>query len=198
MKLARRLLFACGIACIVTAVCAATRAADTVSLAGDWRFEVADAKAAPYARNLTGTIHLPGTMDDAGLGPKNASPPTLEGPRRLYNYAGPAWYQRDVEIPNAWQGKRVTLFLERCRWVTTVWLDDKRIQFTDDSLISPHIYRFRHRHCAGQAPTDDLRGQHRRNSISAIFVSALFGGTWGNMNGIVGRHRAGRHTAGVD
>ena len=45
-------------------------------------------------------------MDDAGLGPKNTKPPTLEGLYRLYDYAGPAWYQRDIEIPSAWQGKR--------------------------------------------------------------------------------------------
>ena len=111
--------------------------------------------------------------------------PTLAGPYRLYDYAGPAWYQRDIEIPAAWQGKRVTLFLERCRWVTTVWLDDKRIG-SQDSLIAPHVYDFG----AGVAP-----GKHRLticvdNTVKINlggFVSALFGGTWGNMNGIIGR-----------
>ena len=34
---------------------------------------------------------------------------------------------------------RVTLFLERGRWVTTVWLDAKLIG-TQDSLSVPHIY----------------------------------------------------------
>ena len=56
-------------------------------------------------RDLTGKIRLPGTIDDAGLGPKNTKPPTLEGPYRLYDYAGPAWYQRDIDIPASWQGK---------------------------------------------------------------------------------------------
>jgi hypothetical protein len=72
----------------------------------------------------------------------------------------------------------VTLFLESCRWVTTVWLDDKRIG-SQDSLISPHVYDFG----TGLAP-----GKHRLticgDNIVKIdfgrFVSALFGGTWGN------------------
>ena len=35
----------------------------------------------------------------------------------------PAWYQREIAIPDTWQGKRITLFLERCHWETQVWLD---------------------------------------------------------------------------
>ena len=160
-------------------------AGETVSLAGEWRFQIAGADAQGYARELPETIRLPGTIDDAGLGPKNTKAPTLEGPYRLSDYAGPAWYQRDIEIPSAWAGKRVTLFLERCRWVTTVWLDDKRIG-SQDSLIAPHVYDFG----TGVTP-----GRHRLticvdNTVKlklGKFVSALFGGTWGNMNGVIGR-----------
>ena len=118
----------------------ATHAAEPVSLAGDWRFRIDQQKVGVaerwFAAALAGEqrIKLPGTMDDAGLGPKNIKPPTLEGPYRLYDYAGPAWYQREIDIPANWQGQRVTLLLERCRWVTSVWLDEKEIG-TRDSLI---------------------------------------------------------------
>lgn len=157
----------------------------TVSLAGRWRFEIAGTNFHGFDRELPGFIRLPGTIDDAGLGPRNTNAPTLEGPYRLYDYAGPAWYQRDIEIPASWQGQRVTLFLERVRWVTRVWLDDKYIG-TQDSLIAPHVYDFG----TGVTP-----GKHRLaicvdNTVKinlGRFVSALFGGTWGNMNGIVGR-----------
>ena len=171
-------------------------AEDTQSLAGSWRFQIAGADAGLFAAALPGDtkIRLPGTMDDAGLGPKNTKPPTLEGPYRVHDYAGPAWYQREIEIPADWtgkmgksgrSGKRVTLFLERCRWVTTVWLDDKRIG-SQDSLITPHVYDLG----ANLKP-----GKHRLtlcvdNSLKFVlgkFVSALFGGTWGNMNGVIGR-----------
>ena len=169
----------------------AARAQESRSLAGPWRFQLDSRKAGLdakwYANPLAGdiTIKLPGTMDDAGLGPKNAKPPTLEGPYRLYDYAGPAWYQRDIDMPTAWQGKSLTLFLERCRWVTSVWLDDRFIG-TRDSLIAPHSYDF------GTAITP---GTHRLticvdNTVKTDlgkFVSAMFGGTWGNMNGIIGR-----------
>jgi hypothetical protein len=164
---------------------ASVNAANVIPLAGEWRFEIAGTNAAAYAHDLPGTIQLPGTIDDAGLGPKNTNAPTLIGPYRLNHYAGPAWYQRDIEIPVGWAGKRVTLFLERCRWVTTVWLDGKRIG-TQDSLIAPHVYDF---------GIDVTPGKHRLticvdNTVKIVlgnFVSALFGGTDGNMNGIVGR-----------
>ena len=162
----------------------ALHAIETISLSGEWRFAITT-NAAVLPHVFPGTIHLPGTMDDAALGPKNAKPVTLEGPYRIFDYAGPAWYQRDIEIPADWREKRVTLFLERCRWVTTVWLDDKRIG-SQDSLIAPHIYDFG----TGVKP-----GKHRLticvdNTVKinlGKFVSALFGGTWGNMNGIIGR-----------
>ena len=159
--------------------------AEPLSLAGSWRCEIAPADSAGYARELGGTIQLPGTIDAAGIGPKNTKPPTLAGPYRIYDYAGPVWYQREVEIPASWQGKRVTLFLERCRWVTRVWLDGKPFGMRD-SLIAPHVYDFG----IGVAP-----GKHRLticvdNTVKidmGVFVSALFGGTTGNLNGIVGR-----------
>ena len=163
----------------------AAAAANGLSLAGDWRFEIAGATEGAFARELKGTIRLPGTMDDAGLGPKNTKEPTLEGPYRNFDYAGPAWYQRTIDIPAVWSGKRVSLFLERCRWVTSVWLDERFIG-SQDSLSAPHVYDFG----IAIAP-----GPHRLtvcvdNTVKlnlGKFVSALFGGTWGNMNGIIGR-----------
>lgn len=181
--LLRRAVQAFALAAGFTALTAT--AGETVPLAGDWRFEIAGTNAAGFTRALPGKIKLPGTIDDARLGPLNTKPPTLEGPYRLSDYAGPAWYQRDIEIPTAWSGQRVTLFLERCRWVTTVWLDDKRIG-SQDSLIAPHVYDF---------GTGVVPGKHRLticvdNTVKinlGKFVSVLFGGTWGNMNGIIGR-----------
>ena len=185
----RRFTSSCFAFIAALAWAATATAAQPISLAGEWRFEIADTNAPAFARELPGKIRLPGTMDDAGLGPKNTKAPTLEGPYRLYDYAGPAWYQRDLDVPAAWQGQRVTLFLERCRWVTSVWLDDRYIG-TQDSLIAPHFYDFG----TGVAP-----GKHRLticvdNTVKinlGRFVSALFGGTWGNMNGIVGRIELG-------
>ena len=54
-------------------------------------------------------------------------------------YAGAAWYQRDVEIPKDWQGRRVVLRLERPHWETRVWLDGTLVG-SNDSLSTPHEY----------------------------------------------------------
>ena len=167
----------------------------TSGLAGQWRFRADEQKVGVtekwFAGDLTGQqrIRLPGTMNDAGLGLKNTAPPTLRGPYYPHCWEGVAWYQRNVEVPAAWRGRRLTLLLERCRWFTTVWLDDKCIG-TRDSLIAPHMYDFG----TGVAP-----GKHRLtirvdNTVKldlGLFVSALFGGTWGNLNGIIGRIELG-------
>lgn len=164
---------------------------ETRSLEGTWRFQLDEQRTGIaqkwYGNALSGdtSIKLPGTMDDAGLGPRNTNSPTLAGPYRLYDYAGPAWCQREIEIPATWRDQRLLLFLERCRWVTRIWIDERFVG-TQDSLIAPHVYDLG----TGIAP-----GKHRLtlcvdNAVKldmGPFVSALFGGTPGNMNGIIGR-----------
>jgi hypothetical protein len=55
------------------------------------------------------------------------------------HYVGPAWYQREIEIPASWSGQSVKLFLERCHWETIVWIDGKKVGM-NNSLSTPHIY----------------------------------------------------------
>jgi hypothetical protein len=55
------------------------------------------------------------------------------------HYKGPAWYQKQVDIPSNWAGKRITLFLERCHWETKVWVDGTPVG-TRDSLCTPHLH----------------------------------------------------------
>jgi beta-galactosidase/beta-glucuronidase len=69
--------------------------------------------------------------------PGNVKVPYLSQPIR--HYLGVAWYQRDIEIPPAWAGKRVTLHLERTRWRTDVWLGN-RLVGSDKSLVAPHDF----------------------------------------------------------
>lgn len=100
------------------------------------------------------------------------------------HYIGAAWYSREFEIPDAWAGKRISLFLERCHWESRLWINGKPIG-TQNSLATPHIYEL-----DGLAP-----GKHRlvlRIDNSEIVnlgknphsVSEQTAGTW---NGIVGR-----------
>ena len=115
----------------------------TLSLDGQWRFSLDTNKEGIqkeyFNRELPKRIELPGSTDQAHFGTPNSAKPSLDGLFRLYAYEGPAWYQRDIEIPKAWRGKQVTLFLERSHWDTRVRLDTRYIG-TQDSLIAPHVY----------------------------------------------------------
>jgi len=55
------------------------------------------------------------------------------------HYVGPAWYQRQINIPKSLADMRITLFIERCHWESRVWIDDKPAGI-QDSLSTPHVY----------------------------------------------------------
>ncbi|HET7623675.1 MAG TPA: beta-glucuronidase, partial [Verrucomicrobiae bacterium] len=197
-------------------VCNRSSAADSVSLAGNWRFAL-DASDSGirdkwFDRDLTDKIALPGILQAQGYGKEisvetpwvlslydplwflradysaytnagNVKVPFLSQPPR--HYLGAAWYQRDIEIPPDWKGRRVVLFLERPHWESRVWLDDTLIG-TNNSLCAPHEYELG----VGIAP-----GKHRLTvrvdnrmimayRPDAHSVSDSLGGAW---NGIVGK-----------
>ncbi len=160
-----------------------------ISLAGTWRFRLDPNKVGIdqqwYATRLPQEIKLPGTTDEAKLGLPNTAKPTLDDLYRTNVYTGPAWYQRDIEIPAGWQGKRVELSLERVHWETRVWLDGREIGM-QDSLIAPQVHDLG----MGIAPGKHsltIRVDNTPKFNLGGFVSILFGGTFTNLNGIVGR-----------
>ena len=79
----------------------------------------------------------PAALRDHFSQPGRVEVPFLSQPPR--HYLGAAWYQRDVNIPASWQGRHVTLFLERPHWKSTVWLDGTKIG-SGDSLCAPHQF----------------------------------------------------------
>lgn len=120
-----------------------------------------------FARDLSLRIQLPGVLQAQGFGdeisvdtpwvaalprdmrwyllpqyraytePGHVKMPYLSQPVR--HYLGVAWYQRDLDIDDSWKGKRVVLSLERPRWETTLWVDDRRLG-SNRSLVAPHVY----------------------------------------------------------
>jgi beta-galactosidase len=168
-----------------------------------------------FAKNLTANTHiaLPGILQTQGYGdeitaetkfiaalprdmawyklpqyrpytkPGHVEVPYLSQPIR--HYLGVAWYQRDLEIPVAWKGKRVALHLERTRWMTTAFVDDKQID-SCRSLVAPHDYDLgiltpgKHR-LTIKIDNSMLNPPYRYDGHG---VSDGEGGTW---NGIVGR-----------
>ena len=119
-----------------------------------------------FDHTLPDKIQLPGSLPAQGIGDdittntpwvggvkgspwftapeyaKYRQPPNVKVPFWLQPdkyYKGVSWYQRDIEIPKNWSGKRVVLSLERAHWETSVWADGQFIG-TNDSLSTPHEY----------------------------------------------------------
>lgn len=117
---------------------------------------------------FNGTIHLPGTTSQAGKGepcavpailphlpPENFNPDKGLLFGRRTNYAlidlplmhlqqrfsciGPAWYRREVEIPENWTNQDVQLSLERVIWKSQAWVNGQYVG-ARNSLTTPHRY----------------------------------------------------------
>ena len=114
--------------------------------------------------------------------PGNVKVPFWLQPEKYY--AGVAWYQRDIEIPKSWDGKRVVLSLERPHWETRVWLDDKLIG-TNDSLATPHEYDLGQPAPGGHTLT--IRVDNRMIIDIGENSHAISDHTQGDWNGIVGK-----------
>lgn len=112
-----------------------------IPLAGTWRFQLdADGvgvKEKWQAKPLTDQVQLPGTTDENKKGTLLDARPA-DRLARVWSWVGPAWYQREVTIPESWAGKRVTLFFERTK-NTRVWVDDSLVG-RQDSLSAPQVF----------------------------------------------------------
>ena len=121
-------------------LCGAEPAA--VSLAGTWRFQLDSRDSGErerwFDRALPLAIHLPGSTDQARFGEETTGV-THGMLSRVYKYIGPAWYQREIEIPAAWADAEVELVLERVLWQSKVWVDG-RPAGVEDSLGTPHAH----------------------------------------------------------
>jgi hypothetical protein len=177
--------------------------AAVISLAGEWQFQL--------DHGLSGTIKLPGTLPGQGIGDevtldtkwiggiidksffdapeyeKYRKPGNIKAPFWLQPdkyYAGVASYQRDIEIPKAWEGQMVELSLERPHWETRVWVDDKPFG-SNNSLATPHDYDL------GLLPPGKHTLKIQVDNRMVIDIGenshSVSDHTQGNWNGIVGK-----------
>ena len=189
MKIARLLFPVCA-ACAV----AAASGDDAMSIAGRWRFALGD------ATNCTDTIALPSTTDIARKGDGRIKGVEVEKidpmrddasvqnrltrhPTRRFPYVGKATYEREIEIPVAWVGRRIELFLERTK-VVDVHLDGTRFG-RSDTLAAPAVIELPH----GTAPgrhTLRLVVDNRRGTVP-VSGHQTSDDTQTNWNGVMGR-----------
>jgi beta-galactosidase len=132
-------------------------------------------------------------LQSAELRAKFSAPGRVEVPflsQPPKHYLGAAWYQRDLNLPAGWSGRRIGLFLERAHWETTVWLNDRKLG-SNNSLVAPHEYDLglvapgRHRLTIRvdnrQIVRDPVYDFHQ---VDAHAISDALGAAW---NGLVGR-----------
>lgn len=164
-----------------------------------------------FARDLDGAVKLPGSLavqrigDEVGTNTAwtggindrswfeapeyakyreagNVKIPFWLQPERVY--VGAAWYQRDVEVPEAWRGRRIVLSMERPHWETTVWVDD-RLAGSGDSLSVPHEHDLSELLSPGKHRLT-VRVDNRMIAEVGINAHSVSDHTQGNWNGIVG------------
>lgn len=113
----------------------------TLSLAGDWKFRLDPANRGEaerwFASSFEDSVRLPGTTDENGKGAK-IDERRDDRLSRVYDFKGPAWYQRRVRIPESWIGRKISLFLERTKY-TRVWMDADDCG-AQDGLSAPQVY----------------------------------------------------------
>ena len=117
--------------------------------------------------------------------PGHVEVPFLSQPPK--HYLGAAWYQRDLEIPTNWNGRHLTLFLERAHWQSTVWIDDQEFP-ANDSLVAPHITDLGvltpGKHRLSIRVDNRLQLPAVGHLVDSHSISDSLGATW---NGIVGK-----------
>ncbi|MCF2443419.1 glycoside hydrolase family 2 [Dyadobacter sp. CY345] len=120
----------------------------SISLAGEWEvaFDSDDAGSHRFLkRKFSGKINLPGTTDEASMGDTIKFKPSLTRESlyqlaRRHRFVGTAWYKRTIEIPTAWEGQEIELYLERVLWQSRIFIDGKEAHAQQESLTTPHRY----------------------------------------------------------
>lgn len=132
---------------------------DRISMSGSWEFS---SDSLDWSRSIV----LPGSTASNGIGdeigletdwtglivdssyfkdsryaafrePGNIKVPFWLQP--VKHYKGPAWYRRTVEVPDGWEGGRVTVTLERPHWHTSLYINGRHAGDCS-SLGTPHRY----------------------------------------------------------
>ncbi|MDA1044929.1 MAG: beta-galactosidase, partial [Verrucomicrobia bacterium] len=159
---------------------------NVINLAGHWAFcldpDNVGIRQQWFLRDLDDTVRLPGTTDENAKG-ERVDEQCDDRLSRVWRWIGPAWYQRSVSIPPAWQGKHITLRLERTKH-STVWVDAVRVG-TEDSLSAPHVYELSGLLSPGPHRISILVDNARLPPVGPCH--AVDERTQTNWNGIIGR-----------
>ncbi|WP_308991093.1 sugar-binding domain-containing protein [Mariniflexile litorale] len=100
-------------------------------------------------------------------------------------YVGAAWYQKEVDIPEDWENKSISLFLERPHWQTKVWIDTLFLG-NENSLSTPHVFTINSKLKPGKHLVTIQVDNAIRDLDVGINSHSISDHTQGNWNGVVG------------
>ncbi|MDX9920690.1 MAG: beta-glucuronidase, partial [Paludibacter sp.] len=166
-----------------------------------------------FQKNLTDEVQLPGSLvdnlkgDDISLTTKFTAsiydsswyhnpymakfrqPGNIKVPFWLTQnkyYVGPAWYQKEIQIPSTWRGQEIILFLERVHFTSHIWINGKEAG-TNNSLTTAHRFNVTH----FVKPGKNILSICIDNRMKDVDVGAnshsITDHTQGNWNGVVGK-----------
>lgn len=173
-----------------------------------------------YHKSLSGEIMLPGSMTENGLGdeislstpwtaglndstyfkderyrkyrdPNNMKIPFWLQPVKYY--AGAAWYQKELAIPEEWKGEHIILSLERCHWESKVFINEMDAG-EQNSLSVPHHYDITSLLVPGRNRIT-IRMDNRMIIPVGINSHSVSDHTQTNWNGIIGNIKVERRNA---
>ena len=163
---------------------------DTIYLNGTWKFALDTARIGIaekwYGHSLSDSVKLPGTLDENKQGIPNLNRQETMRLSRELMYAGMAWYQKTINIPEAWSGHYIRLMMERTK-PTQVWVDNNLIGSSNDLLTAQYYNLTNH-----LAPGKHVLTILVNNSDNSVPHGVTGSHAWtehtqSNWNGIIGK-----------
>jgi hypothetical protein len=163
---------------------------DTISLNGSWNFALDTAKVGItekwYTRTLSDSVRLPGTLDENKKGIPNINRQETMRLSRELMYAGMAWYQKTVVIPESWKARDIRLMIERTK-PAQVWVDADFIGKSND-ILTPQYYNLTNHLAPGKHILTILVNNDNSSVPEGVTSShAWTEHTQSNWNGIIGK-----------
>jgi hypothetical protein len=163
---------------------------DTIYLNGTWKFALDTAKVGItekwYNRTLSDSLKLPGTLDENKKGIPNTNRQETMRLSRELMYAGMAWYQKTIMIPEEWKDHYVRLMMERTK-PTQVWVDSAPIGSNND-ILTAQYYNLSDHLAPGRHILTILVNNDNNSVPEGVTASTAWTeNTQSNWNGIIGK-----------
>lgn len=115
---------------------------EVITLSGSWRFALDSAGIGEaekwYTRTLADSVKLPGSLDENKKGIPNMNRQETMRLSREIMYAGMAWYQKEITIPQNWTGRNISYMMERTK-PTRIWVDTT-FAGSRNSILTSQVY----------------------------------------------------------